>query len=234
MAKAKNKSTPPAPGSSAPAPGNLETPAPTPGGVMGAPVQEVAFSRVKPAPYNPRRDLKPGDPEWEKLEREMREFGFLGGLVWNQATGHLVSGHQRLKVLRAHGWTSAPMAVVSLSLAKEKALNIGLNKIGGDWDNQKLAELLNESEMDVALAGFDAAEVQSLMDGLSEFGAGLDSEPPPPEVSGARASGGTSGGGGKRIGEAFAVTVECRNEAEQKRVYDRMTAAGHRCRLMML
>ena len=65
-------------------------------------------------------------------------------LIWNKRTGNLVGGHQRFKVLIAQGAKDVEVSVVDLPLEKEKALNIALNKISGDWDEQKLAELLND------------------------------------------------------------------------------------------
>ena len=68
-------------------------------------VRTIPISRINPAPYNPRLDLQPGDPDYEKLKRSLDTFGCVEPLVWNQRTGHLVGGHQRFKVLqigRAH------------------------------------------------------------------------------------------------------------------------------------
>ena len=42
------------------------------------------------ADYNPRKDLKPGDSEYEKLKRSMEQFGYVEPVNWNQATGHVV------------------------------------------------------------------------------------------------------------------------------------------------
>ena len=50
-----------------------------------------------PADYNPRKDLKPGDPEYDKLKRSMEQFGYVEPVIWNKATGRVVGGHQRLK-----------------------------------------------------------------------------------------------------------------------------------------
>jgi len=32
-------------------------------------IQKIPVSKLNPAAYNPRKDLKPGDPEYEKLKR---------------------------------------------------------------------------------------------------------------------------------------------------------------------
>jgi len=87
-------------------------------------------------------------------------------VVWNKQTGNVVGGHQRLKVLLEMGQTEIDCVVVDLESQREKALNIALNKIQGDWDEGKLAALmadLDASAFDVSLTGFDPQEVDALM-----------------------------------------------------------------------
>ncbi len=50
-------------------------------------IQKVSADRLNPAAYNPRRDLKPGDKDYEKLKRSIEEFGFVEPVVWNRRTG---------------------------------------------------------------------------------------------------------------------------------------------------
>jgi len=131
-------------------------------------IEKVPIERIRPAPYNPRKDLKPGDPEYEKLSRSLDEFDCVEPLVWNRRTRNLVGGHQRLKILKARGDEEIECSVVDLSPEKERALNVALNKISGQWDETKLAELLGElaqvPEFDVGLTGFDLPEVSQLLD----------------------------------------------------------------------
>ena len=129
-------------------------------------IQKVSADRLNPAAYNPRRDLKPGDKDYEKLKRSIEEFGFVEPVVWNEATGNVVGGHQRLKVLLDMGETEIDCVVVNLGPEQEKALNLALNRIQGGWDETKLAEVmadLDASAFDVSLTGFDAEEVDALM-----------------------------------------------------------------------
>lgn len=129
-------------------------------------IQKVNAARLNPAAYNPRRDLKPGDKDYEKLKRSIEEFGFVEPVVWNEATGNVVGGHQRLKVLLDMGETEIDCVVLSLGPEQEKALNLALNRIQGGWDETKLAEVmadLDASAFDVSLTGFDAEEVDALM-----------------------------------------------------------------------
>ncbi|MCK4849710.1 MAG: DNA modification methylase [Phycisphaerae bacterium] len=133
-------------------------------------IELIDTKKIKPAAYNPRKDLKPGDPEYAKLQRSIKEFDCVEPLVWNKRTGNLVGGHQRLKILLARGDKQVQCSVVDLPLEKEKALNLALNKIKGDWDDVKLPKLLDElialPDFDVSLTGFGDSEITKLLDAL--------------------------------------------------------------------
>jgi DNA modification methylase len=128
-------------------------------------IRKVPVSDINPAEYNPRKDLKPGDAAYEKLKRSMTEFGYVEPIIWNEETGNIVGGHQRYKVLIEEGHTEVECVVVKLSSEKEKALNVALNKVTGDWEFEALADLIKDLEaqdFDVTLTGFDAAEIEDL------------------------------------------------------------------------
>ena len=128
-------------------------------------IQTLPVDKLIPADYNPRKDLKPGDPEYEKLKRSITEFGYVEPVIWNKTTGHVVGGHQRLKVLIDTGVTEVECVVVEMDSEKEKALNIALNKINGEWDKDKLSLLIADLQgvdFDVSLTGFDAPELDAL------------------------------------------------------------------------
>jgi DNA modification methylase len=133
-------------------------------------IRKIPISKIKPAAYNPRKSLQPGDTEYEKLLRSIDEFDCVEPLVWNRRTGNLVGGHQRLKILAARGDTEVLCSVVDLSPQREKALNLALNKISGSWDDEKLAILLDElirvPEFDFEITGFDLPEASQLIDQL--------------------------------------------------------------------
>lgn len=135
-------------------------------------IQKVKVDQIYPSLYNPRRDLKHGDAEYEKLKRSINTFGYCDPIVWNSRTGNLVGGHQRLKILIEQGATEVEVSVVDFDLEKEKALNLALNKISGNWDFEKLGELLDElgksPDFDVTLTGFDIPEISEILDQLEE------------------------------------------------------------------
>lgn len=141
-------------------------------------IRKIAVGELHPARYNPRKDLKPGDPEFEKLKRSVEEFGYVEPIIWNKRTGNVVGGHQRLKVLMHLGYTEVDCVVLDLDTPREKALNIALNKISGGWDMPLLTALLkdiNESGFDFTLTGFDVSEMSDLFDDQSEI---VEDEPP--------------------------------------------------------
>ena len=140
-------------------------------------IRRVPVSKLNPAAYNPRKDLRPGDAEYQKLAHSLNKFGCVEPVVWNERTGNVVGGHQRLKILLAAHETELDVSVVNLSEADEKTLNIALNKIEGEWDTSALTALLQElsadSGIDETLTGFDTEELDDLLDDLEGRTKGL-------------------------------------------------------------
>lgn len=132
-------------------------------------VEMKAIGELRPADYNPRVSLQPGMPAYERLKRSLDEFELVQPLVWNEQTGHVVGGHQRLTLLQEAGRTEVPVVVVSLSLEREKALNIALNneQVAGAWDVEKLQDLLKDlielPDFDETLTGFSEQEMNGLL-----------------------------------------------------------------------
>ena len=125
---------------------------------------------LNPAEYNPRKRLKPGDEEYERLKRSIEAFGYVDPIIIN-ADGTVIGGHQRLNVLTDLGYSEADVAVVDLNKSDEKALNIALNKITGEWDTEKLATIFAELDMegyDLSLTGFGEDEYDSIVSALTE------------------------------------------------------------------
>ena len=126
-------------------------------------LQKVPVEKLKPAKYNPRKDLKPGEPAYEKIKRSMATYGYVDPVIWNEVTGNIVGGHQRYKVLVAEGVKEIDCVVVHIENPQdEKALNIALNKAVGEWEPKALADLLSDLQLsgyDLGATGFDAAEL---------------------------------------------------------------------------
>ncbi len=150
-------------------------------------MQNIADLKNSGADYNPRKISK---AELERLKKALDDFGDLGGIIFNRRTGRLVGGHQRISVLPvdaviektelsdrtrtgtvAHGYIiiegeQYAYREVDWDETREKAANIAANAHGGDWDNDKLADLLKElsdiPEFDFGLTGFSPMEFEDL------------------------------------------------------------------------
>ncbi len=132
-------------------------------------IQIIDINKLIPATYNPRKDLKTDDAEYIKIKNSIVKFGFVSPLVINKDMT-VIGGHQRLKVLKDLGITEVECIVVDLDKTNEKALNIALNKIQGDWDEDKLEALLQElklEEFDMNLTGFDFDEVDEILNDIN-------------------------------------------------------------------
>lgn len=133
---------------------------------MAMEIRTMRLADLQPAEYNPRVDLQPGDPEYDKLRRSVETFGYVEPIIWNERTERIVGGHQRLKVMLDLGIEEESIVVVDLAPNDEKALNIALNKISGDWDMPRLKdllEILDTGAYDVTLTGFGMAEIEDIM-----------------------------------------------------------------------
>jgi ParB/Sulfiredoxin domain len=129
-------------------------------------VRTVPVSKLKPARYNPRKPLTPRSPAYRKLRASIERFGLVEPLVWNAASGRLVGGHARLRILKDLGFAEVPVSVVRLPPDKEKALNVVLNnqEAQGRYDPRKLAAVLKNLAGLNALqqSGFDESTLRTL------------------------------------------------------------------------
>lgn len=123
------------------------------------------LTSIHPADYNPRKELKPGDPEFQNIQRSLKEFGYVDPIIINK-DGTIIGGHQRASVLKSLGYTEADCIVVDLGKQDEKALNISLNKIGGQWDMSLLRDALQDltlSPVDVNATGYSDDELSVIL-----------------------------------------------------------------------
>ena len=128
-------------------------------------LKKFNINDLKPATYNPRKKLKSGDPEYEKIKRSILEFGYVDPIIVNKDLT-VIGGHQRITVLKDLGYEEIDCVTIDIDKTKEKALNIALNKISGSWDMPMLKDLLQELDtgtIDMAITGFDAQELEELM-----------------------------------------------------------------------
>lgn len=133
---------------------------------------------LKAADYNPRKALKPEDSEYQKIKRSIEEFGYVDPIIINE-DGTIIGGHQRCTVLKDLGYEEVDVVIVKLDKQREKALNIALNKITGEWDELKLKDLLLDLDLgdyDISITGFESGELTELVDRLAIEPEAIDDE----------------------------------------------------------
>lgn len=143
-------------------------------------LKNINILDIEPADYNPRVMT---DAEYEKLSRSIDEFGFVDPIIINLKNNRIIAGHQRYDVLINNhldeetedtelfllplgdiGWVFPKVDLTIVDETHEKALNLALNKITGDWDNTKLNELFVDLEVngfDISLTGFEKIDLGS-------------------------------------------------------------------------
>lgn len=133
-------------------------------------IKELPLKELKPAAYNPRKKLKKGDKEYEKIKQSLLKFGYVDPIIVNEDLT-VIGGHQRLTVLKDLDYETAKCVIVKLSKEDEKALNIALNKITGQWDDALLADLLldlQESDFNLDLTGFEPPEIDNILSNIHD------------------------------------------------------------------
>lgn len=131
----------------------------------------LGLDEIKFDSYNPRKDLKPTDSEYQKIKNSIETFGLVQPFVVN-SDNTLISGHQRFKVCKELGIEVVSCVVLDIDKTKEKALNIALNKITGVWDLDKLSDLIDELNMsdfnfDFGFDDFEMTELQDQVQNIS-------------------------------------------------------------------
>jgi ParB-like chromosome segregation protein Spo0J len=130
-------------------------------------ITQVPISELRPDPGNPRRI---SDDELESLTRSIREFGLVDPIIARREDKTVIGGHQRLIAARRLGLKEVPVVFLDLSPEQARLLNLGLNRIGGTWDQELLARLLAElkevPDVDLSLSGFSEDELKKFLKGL--------------------------------------------------------------------
>lgn len=160
--------------------------------IPAVPIQRMRVAELlgQKAAWNPRRI---SSHDQAQLEKSLLAFGLVQPIVWNRRTKTVVGGHQRLDLLARYGVKTTPVSIVDLDAARERVLNVTLNRTGGEFDDDKLRQLVEgltttDPELLDGL-GFTAAELRALeagANGLDELEASATATPkerPSPEPS---------------------------------------------------
>ena len=126
-------------------------------------IKEVELKNLTFPSYNPRQIT---DIELNNLKNSIQEFGYIEPIIINTINNHIIGGNQRAKALIELGYKTVPAIHIAIEdPIKEKACNVALNKISGEWDEELLMDVLNEiqlSDFNINLTGFDNIELNEL------------------------------------------------------------------------
>ena len=143
----------------------------------------IDVDKVIPNPKNPRIDLRPGMPLYEKLRDSIEHFDYVDPIIWNKRTGMIVSGHQRFQVMKdlaeAKGEKFDKVDVMEVDMAENEqdAFMVAVNKITGLWDTEKLEALFRElEEEDLKYTGYDDFEIEAILSDSSDTDVGFNDE----------------------------------------------------------
>jgi DNA modification methylase len=122
----------------------------------------MKIEKLKLAEYNPRQI---SEDDLNNLKNSLKEFGFIQPVVINKDLT-VISGHQRIRAWKEMGNDDVPVISVDVTKMKEKALNLAMNKISGNWDINKLYEVLDELSVteEISLTGFNDKEISTILD----------------------------------------------------------------------
>ncbi len=145
-------------------------------------LEKIFLNQITPANYNPREI---SNKELQRLTSNLEKFGLVDPIIINLKNNKIIGGHQRYRAIEelygnveldlirlgTIGWVFFDKDLQIKNEEYEKALNLSLNKISGEWDRNKLGDLINdleEDEFDMDLTGFTPTEL-SVFDDDSEI-----------------------------------------------------------------
>lgn len=128
-------------------------------------IEQVDINQLKPSAYNPR---KISDKDFADLKESERRYGIVDPLIVNnlpERKNIIIGGHQRYRAAKELGYKTVPVVYVELDEAREKELNLRLNRNTGEWD----LELLKTFDFDLLLdVGFDDYDLGDIWDDALE------------------------------------------------------------------
>jgi DNA modification methylase len=121
-------------------------------------VKKIDINKLQPASYNPRQI---STKQYKDLKESVNRFGVVDPIIINKDMT-VIGGHQRLKVCKDLKHTEIDCVVLDLTKEEERELNIRLNKSGGEFD------------MDILANEFDVEELKDWGFKDIEFGFNID------------------------------------------------------------
>jgi hypothetical protein len=192
-------------------------------------LRTIPITNLLPDEKNPRKDLQPADPEYQKIKTSIEQFQFLDPIVFNSRTHMIIGGHQRLKILKdsgvtdlfvlslgAYSWAFSQADLTEMPPAMETAANIALNKASGDWDTGRLVTALESIKiegLDINITGFNEKELVTFMADLNKGKDPLDAEPQISRAEELRKEWGTELGQLWQCGDHRVICGDCTDPA---------------------
>lgn len=125
-------------------------------------IKQVNIKALNPAPYNPR---KWSEAAIAGLTESIKRFGLVDPIIVNGAPERknvVIGGHFRLKIAKDLGYKEVPVVYVNIpEEARERELNLRLNRNLGEWDYDLLAEFDTTLLEDI---GFTSEELDDIFD----------------------------------------------------------------------
>lgn len=174
--------------------------------------RKIKLADAKPHEKNPRQHPAKDSEEWNALKLSVQDEYF-DPLVWNKRNGKLVSGHLRHTILLDLGYQTADMVVVDWDEKTHIARMIAANRHGGKDDLDALAKLLTDLPI-AAPTGISKSELDDILAKLT-----VTKPKNKTDLS------------GRQLTDKFEIVVECANEAEQRKTFEKLTKA-YKCRLL--
>ena len=159
------------------------------------------------------------DEQIAQIAASIKEFGWTNPILIDGDNG-IIAGHGRLSAARKLGHEEVPVIELKdLTETQRKAYIIADNKLAlnAGWNNEFLKleiNELNESNFDLTILGFDNIELANLFDENIE-----EEEKELKEES---------------YNEVFNIIIECKNESEQEKIFNRLNTEGYKCRVQSL
>jgi len=159
---------------------------------------------------------KHSDEQVAQISASIKEFGWTNPILID-GTNSIIAGHGRLMAARKLKMDEVPTIELGhLTDTQRKALVIADNKLAlnADWDNTLLTIELDDLLKDgfaLDILGFDSIELAKLFDVVE-----------PDDIK------------EQSYNEVFNIIVECKDEQEQEKIFNRLDSEGYKCRVQSL
>ena len=107
-------------------------------------IENRLIADLKPAEYNPRQI---STKQYKDLKESIKKFSLVDPIIINKNGNVVIGGHQRLKICKELKHIDIDCVVLDLTKEDERELNIRLNKSGGEWDFDILANQFDIEEL---------------------------------------------------------------------------------------